>query len=74
MQSNLQYTKGIDACKLSYKELYNELSKSVKAVDEFFENVLVMDKDEKVKNNRLALLYSLKLKFEKIADFSKFVM
>ena len=37
-------------------------------------NVLGMDKDEKVKNNRLALLYSLKLKFEKIADFSKFVM
>ena len=73
-QKLMEYTKGIDAGKLSYKELYNELSKSVKAIDEFFENVLVMDKDEKIKNNRLNLLYSLKLKFEKIADFSKFVI
>ena len=47
--------------------------KYAKAIDEFFENVLVMDKDEKVKQNRLALLYSIRQKFDKIADFSKFV-
>lgn len=73
-QKLMECTKGIDADKLNYQDLYNELSKSVKAIDEFFENVLVMDKDEKIKNNRLALLYSLKTKFEKIADFSRFVM
>lgn len=64
-------TEDINADKLNYQELYNELSKSVKAIEAFFENVLVMDKDEKVKENRLTLLYSIKKKFEKIADFSK---
>lgn len=67
-------TETINADKLSYQELYNELSKSVKAIDEFFENVLVMDKDEKIKENRLALLYSIKKKFERIADFSKLII
>ncbi len=64
-------TESINADKLDYQELYSELSKAVGAIEEFFENVLVMDKDEKVKENRLALLYSIKKKFEKIADFSK---
>ena len=64
-------TESINADKLDYQELYSELSKAVGAIEEFFENVLVMDKDEKVKDNRLALLYSIKKKFEKIADFSK---
>ena len=67
-------TSVIDIDKLNYKEIYEELSKTVKAIDEFFENVLVMDKDEKVKQNRLALLYSIRQKFDKIADFSKFVI
>jgi len=40
-------------------------------IEKFFENVLVMDNDEQVKNNRLALLTILKEKYEKIADFSK---
>ena len=38
---------------------------------EFFDNVLVMDKDEKIKENRLKLLALAKEKFEKLADFSK---
>lgn len=66
--------ENIDVVKLSYQELYNELSRATKSIDEFFENVLVMDKDEAVKENRLALLYSIKVKFEKIADFSKLVI
>ena len=73
-QQLMECTKTIDADKLSYKELFEALSKSVSAIDEFFENVLVMDKDEKVKENRLSLLYSIKKKFDKIADFSKFVV
>lgn len=70
----MECTISIDSDKLDYQELYTELSKAVKAVDEFFDNVLVMDKDEKVKENRLALLYLIKKKFEKIADFSKLVI
>lgn len=70
----MECTSAIDFDKLNYKELFTELSKTVSVIDEFFENVLVMDKDEKVKDNRLALLYSVKKKFDKIADFSKLVI
>lgn len=70
----MECTELIDTDKLSYEELFIVLSKAVPAIDEFFENVLVMDKDEKVKENRLSLLYGIKKKFDKIADFSKFVV
>ena len=40
-------------------------------IDAFFEKVLVMDKDEAVKNNRIALLSVLRRYYDKIADFSK---
>lgn len=40
-------------------------------VTKFFDDVLVMDKDEKIKNNRLSLLYELKNKYIILTDFSK---
>jgi glycyl-tRNA synthetase beta chain len=42
-------------------------------VDAFFDNVMVMDKDEKVRFNRLSLLAEISALFHKIADFSKIV-
>jgi glycyl-tRNA synthetase beta chain len=42
-------------------------------IDAFFDKVLVMEKDESLKNNRLALLTSIGRVFLKIADFSKIV-
>ncbi|UCD36146.1 MAG: glycine--tRNA ligase subunit beta [Nitrospiraceae bacterium] len=42
-------------------------------VNSFFEAVLVMDKDPAVKNNRLALLQSVKEVFQAVGDFSKIV-
>lgn len=41
------------------------------AVEKFFNDVLVMDKCENVKENRLALLTLLKSKYAYLADFSK---
>ena len=41
------------------------------SVEKFFADVLVMDNDEKIKENRLALLTMLKKKYDYIADFSK---
>lgn len=41
------------------------------SVDAFFDGVLVMDKDEKIKNNRLALLWAVSDIFSGFADFSK---
>ncbi|MGD9212609.1 MAG: glycine--tRNA ligase subunit beta [Desulfobacteraceae bacterium] len=40
-------------------------------VDSFFDGVLVMDSDHKIRRNRLALLDTVAGLFEKIADFSK---
>ena len=40
-------------------------------VDHFFDNVMVMDKDPKIKENRLSMLSQIKNLFFKIADFSK---
>lgn len=54
-----------------YKKYLNDLTSINPVVTKFFEDVLVMDKDEKVKNNRLALLNSLKNKYIILADFSK---
>ncbi|MGM0644047.1 MAG: glycine--tRNA ligase subunit beta [Thermodesulfobacteriota bacterium] len=39
-------------------------------VDQFFDDVMVMDPDEKLKQNRLALLGSVSSLFRNIADFS----
>ena len=43
-------------------------------VTKFFDDVLVMDKDEKIKNNRIALLSELKNKYIILTDFSKIVL
>ena len=43
-------------------------------VDSFFDNVLVMDKDERVKKNRLSLLNRIAGLFKGIADLSKVVL
>ena len=40
-------------------------------IDNFFDSVLVMEKDERIRNNRLALLNEVKELFFKISDFSK---
>lgn len=63
----------IDESKLRIDELTSELTKLVPHIEKFFEDVLVMDKDENIKNNRLALLSLIKNKFDKLADFSKVV-
>lgn len=54
-----------------YTAYLNQLIAINPAVEKFFADVLVMDKDEKIKENRLALLTLLKKKYERLTDFSK---
>ncbi len=54
-----------------YDKYLNDIVAINPAVEKFFEDVLVMDKDEKVKENRISLLSLLKSKYEKLTDFSK---
>jgi glycyl-tRNA synthetase beta chain len=44
-----------------------------KPVDAFFETVLVMAEEEKIRCNRLALLMEISTLFHDLADFSKIV-
>jgi glycyl-tRNA synthetase beta chain len=55
----------------SYVDYLQQLISLNSKIDNFFEKVLVMDKDEAVKNNRIALLTVIRRYYEKIADFSK---
>ncbi|MDD3594335.1 MAG: glycine--tRNA ligase subunit beta [Candidatus Gastranaerophilales bacterium] len=57
----------------SHSEIMEALTDVIPVVEQFFEKVMVMDKDEKIKQNRLALLNNLNQKFLTIADFSKIV-
>ncbi len=56
-----------------YSGLISSLEELIPYIEAFFDNVLVMDKDEKVKQNRLGLLGFLNQKFMRIADFAKVV-
>ena len=61
--------------KISFNGNYNDYLKALininPAVTKFFEDVLVMDNDERIKNNRLALLNELKNRYIILTDFSK---
>lgn len=54
----------------NYTNLITNLVLINPAIEKFFEDVLVMDKDEKIKQNRFAMLSILKKKYDLLADFS----
>ena len=57
--------------KKNYKEAIQTLYESTDSINSFFDNIMVIVKDEKVKNNRLALLKAAVENSKKICDFSK---
>jgi glycyl-tRNA synthetase beta chain len=40
-------------------------------IDKYFDEVLVMDKDEEIRRNRISMLWAIRDLFFKLADFSK---
>ena len=60
--------------KLDFRGALADIASLRKPVDAFFDTVMVMDKDEDVKNNRLALLAGITGLFSRIADFSRLVL
>lgn len=56
-----------------YNLALKELARLRTPVDLFFDSVMVMDKEEGIKFNRLSLLAEISAIFHKIADFSKIV-
>lgn len=73
------YTKLLDiTSKISTLLRNNDYSGALKAlknlmepINNFFDKVLVMDKNEEIKNNRLSLIKEVQLLSQQIADFSK---
>jgi glycyl-tRNA synthetase beta chain len=55
---------------INYSEYLQNLAELREPIDRFFDKVLVMAPDERVKNNRLALLLELTSLFNRFAQFS----
>ena len=54
-----------------YEQALSKLADLRQPVDSFFDDVMVMDKDEKLKANRIALLSKIDSLFMHVADFSR---
>jgi glycyl-tRNA synthetase beta chain len=57
-----------------YDKAQRMILKIQPVVDKFFDEVLVMDKDVRIRNNRMALLQELSRLFIQIADYSQIVI
>jgi glycyl-tRNA synthetase beta chain len=60
-----------ETARQAYLEALAEIAAIKWAVDGFFDAVMVMAEDEKVRSNRLALLTAISRLFGRIADFAK---
>ncbi len=58
----------------AYDQALDAIAQVADPVDAFFDHVLVMDKDEKLRQNRLTLLGNLQRVFRMVADFSRLVI
>lgn len=57
-----------------YKTAIDKMQELTAPINNFFDNVMVMDKDEQIKNNRLALLKNIDTLIKSVADFGKIVL
>ncbi|MCG6552203.1 MAG: glycine--tRNA ligase subunit beta [Candidatus Magnetominusculus sp. LBB02] len=54
-----------------YKSAYEKLTTLITPINKFFDKVLVMDKDERLRANKLALLNEIRTMSDKLADVTK---
>ncbi|TCS78706.1 glycine--tRNA ligase subunit beta [Pectinatus cerevisiiphilus] len=73
-QSYLDVKNELQALGNDYNTIIDKLATLSTPIDNFFNKVMVMDKDEKIKNNRLALLKNIDKLIKTIADFNKIVL
>ncbi len=52
----------------NYEKYFKNILAGKEVINSFFDNVMVMDKDENIKNNRIALLKNLDNAFKLVAD------
>ncbi|HXZ40295.1 MAG TPA: glycine--tRNA ligase subunit beta [Terriglobales bacterium] len=70
-----QTSKTVEALRANgnYEQALLEISKLRPTVDRFFDKVMVMVDEDRIRANRLALLWTLLKEFSTIADFSEIV-
>lgn len=69
-RENQTITQFLDRKNRNYSAFLQQLSRWREIIDRFFDDVLVMSPDEKLRNNRLALLKKINNLFLLFADFS----
>ena len=57
----------------NYIQVFSSLSKLYEPLDNFFKEVMVMTDNEKLKNNRIALLSLVDKIFKNMLDFSSLI-
>ena len=60
-------------CSKEYKKVFKLLGDLCEPVDEFFDQVLVMEKDKEIRKNRISLIKKIGILFNQVADLSKIV-
>jgi len=60
-------------CNKEYNKVFKLLGDLCEPVDEFFDQVLVMDKDKDIRKNRIALIKKIGILFNQVANLSKIV-
>ena len=70
----LDVLNNVNNLKNNYCAVIDKLAALATPIDSFFDKVMVMDKDEKIRNNRLALLKNIDNLIKGTADFSKIVL
>lgn len=61
----------INKMKEQYKEIFKIMCSLIVPVDSFFDNVLIMDDDKSIRENRLNILKCMRSFFSLICDFTK---
>ena len=70
LYAGVQNLQNID----SLADLYQGFVHLQPVIDQYFEANMIMDKDEKVKNNRLAQLFAISELADRLGDLSKLVI
>jgi glycyl-tRNA synthetase beta chain len=70
-QSYLDVNRHVEKSARDYKETLSQMRSLKEPIDKYFTDVLVMDKNEHIRLNRLSMLWEVRDLFFKIADFSK---
>jgi len=75
-QESRKVEPDLDRCLAAhdYRRAFELLLSLRPAIDKFFDDVLVMDKDKKLRTNRLRLLAYVRSLFARVADLSKIVI